>query len=87
MKHTIGGKNIGAPQVGIPVPTRPGGKTGAERAAVEELDVGESRVFTGYKSRFLTSTCSSIRKKYPERKYTVRSMGVEGLIVRVWRME
>ena len=87
MKVSLDGKDIGSPQVGIPVPTRPGGKSSPERLAIEELDVGESRVFTGYKSRVLTSTCSSVRKKYPERKYTVRSMGAEGLVVRVWRVE
>lgn len=85
MKLSLDGKEIGAPQVGIPVPVRPGGKSSAERIAIEELDAGESRVFTGYKSRLLVQTCASIRKKDPSRKYSVRSMGAGSPVVRVWR--
>jgi hypothetical protein len=87
MNINLNGKDIGAPQVGIPVPTRPGGKASPERLAIEELDVGESRTFTGYSSRHLVQTCASIRKKRPESKFTVRSMGTGSPVVRVWRMK
>jgi hypothetical protein len=87
MKIALNGKDIGDPQVGIPVPTRPGGKASPERRAIEELDAGESRTFTGYTSRVLVTHCASIRKKFPERKYTVRSMGDDSPIVRVWRVK
>lgn len=85
MKLSLDGKEIGAPQMGIPVPLRPGGRASVERRAIEELDPGESRVFTGYTSKMLVSTCASIRKKDPSRKYTVRAMGENSPIVRVWR--
>ena len=87
MKIALNGKDIGDPQAGIPVPTRPGGKSSPERLAIEELDVGESRTFTGYSSRHLVQTCASIRKKRPESKFTVRSMGTGSPVVRVWRMK
>jgi hypothetical protein len=87
MSFSLDGKTVGVVQVGIPVPTRPGGKASPERSALEDMEVGESRVFTGYKSRMLVSTCASIRKKFPERRYTVRSMGGGSPVIRVWRME
>jgi hypothetical protein len=85
MTLSLDGKIIGAVQVGIPVPTRPGGKASPERRALEEMDTGESRAFSGFKSRLLVQTCASIRKKHPERQYTVRSMGQDSPVVRVWR--
>jgi hypothetical protein len=85
MNLSLDGKQIGGVQLGIPVPIRPGGKASPERRAIEEMDADESRTFTGYKSRHLVQTCASIRKKFPERRYTVRSMGENGLVVRVWR--
>lgn len=87
MNLSLDGKEIGGVQVGIPVPIRPGGKASAERRAIEEMEVDESRTFTGYKSRHLVQTCASIRKRYPERKYAVRAMGENGLFIRVWRMQ
>lgn len=87
MRLSLDGKDIGAVQTGIPVPIKPGGKASPERRAIEELDAGESRVFTGYASRMLVNTCGSIRKKYPGRKFSVRSMGENSRIVRVWRTE
>jgi hypothetical protein len=86
MNLSLEDKKIGGVQTGIPVPIRPGGKASPERRAIEEMDAGESRVFQGYTSRLLVSHCASVRKKFPERKYTVRSMG-DGLpVVRVWRV-
>ncbi len=86
MSFSLDGKKISAVQVGIPLPHRPGAKASPERSALEELGVGESRVFTGYPSRTLVSHCATIRKKYPERKYAVRSMGSGSPVVRVWRV-
>jgi hypothetical protein len=87
MKLSIDGREIGVVQAGIPVPIRPGGKASTERRAIEELDAGESRTFTGYSPRHMVQTCASIRKKFPERKYAVRSMGDDSPIVRVWRVK
>lgn len=80
-------KEIGQIQSNLPVPTRPGGKASTERLAIEELDANESRTFKGYKSSQLVYICSSIRKRYPERKFAVRSIGNSGLVVRVWRLK
>lgn len=85
MMMSLDGKQIGAPQAGIPVPMRPGGKASPERRAIEELDAGESRTFTGYKSRVLVYHCASVRKKHPDRRFTVRAMGDNSPVVRVWR--
>lgn len=83
----LDGKEIGLIQSGIPVPKKPGGKASTERTAIEEMDEGESRAFSGYKSRYLVQTCASIYKKFPERKYVVRAMGENSPVVRVWRVE
>lgn len=87
MTLSLDGKKISAVQVGIPLPIRPGAKASAERRALEELEPGESRVFSGYPSRMLVYHCASIRKKFPDRKYAVRSMGDGSPVVRVWRVE
>lgn len=79
------GKSIGSQQVGIPIPPRPGGRGSVERLSIEELLPNGSRVFKGYTSKKLVQICASIRKKFPDRKFVVRTIGDTGLIVRVWR--
>lgn len=74
---------IGPVQEGIPVPARPGGKPSVEREAIEELDPGQSRIFSGVPARKLIQTCASIRKGDGERRYSVRTIGNT---VRVWRL-
>jgi hypothetical protein len=83
MKAFLADAQIGPVQDGIPVPARPGGKPGVERQALEELDPGQSRVFSGIDSRKLIQTAASIRKADPTKRYSVRSIGAT---VRVWRL-
>lgn len=87
MNFSLDGKAIGGVQVGIPLPAKPGGKASPERRAIEALEAGQSRTFTGYSSRTLVFHCASIRKKFPDRKFAVRSMGGGSPVIRVWRVE
>lgn len=88
MNLSFDGKAIGSVQVGIPLPAKSaGGKASPERRAIEALEAGQSRTFTGYPSRTLVFHCASIRKKFPDRKFAVRSMGKGSPVVRVWRTE
>lgn len=77
----ISTENIGPVQTGIPLPPKPGARAHAVRIAMEELDVGESRIFSGVPSRKLVYTAATIRKVLG-RSYAVRQIGD---VVRVWR--
>ena len=79
----ICGDGIGPIQRGIPLVSKPGAKMSPPRAAVEELEPGESRVFSGTPSRVLISHAATIRKRDPSRRYAVRQIGD---VVRVWRL-
>lgn len=77
----ISTENIGPIQDGIPVPPKPGARSHPVRVALEELEVGESRVFSGVSSRKLVYTAATLRKVLG-RSYAVRQIGT---VVRVWR--
>jgi len=77
----ISTENIGPVQAGIPLPPKPGAKSAPVRAAIEELEVGESRLFSGVSSRKLQYTASTVRKILG-RAFAVRQIGD---VVRVWR--
>lgn len=79
----IGGDGIGPIQRGIPLASKPGAKMSPTRAAVEELEPGESRVFSGTPSRILIGHAATSRKRDPSRRYAVRQIGD---VVRVWRL-
>jgi hypothetical protein len=77
-------ESIGPVQQGIPVAPKPSGHKPSEiRVAMEELEPGESRIFSGYESRKLIQTAATLRKVHGWR-YSVRATGDS--VVRVWRL-
>lgn len=81
--ESINAESIGPIQSGIPLPPKPGPRSSVFRVAMEELEVGESRVFSGVASRKLGQTAATI-KKVLGYSYAVRRVGD---VVRVWRVE
>ncbi len=77
-------RQFGPVQAGIPIaPKANGAKPSAVRLALEELEPGESRVFSGISTAKLVSTAATLRKVLG-RRYSCRT--VSDGIVRVWRL-
>jgi len=77
-------EQIGPVQTGIPLPPKSSGHKPSEiRVAMEELEPGESRVFSNVTSRKLIQTAATLRKVLG-RRYSCRETA-DG-IVRVWRV-
>ena len=74
---------IGEVEYGIPVPSKPGKAHSDASRAVQELQVGQSRLFVGIDAKRLYGYAKVARKKGFGEEYAVR-MVEDG--VRVWRI-
>ncbi len=77
---------IGEIQRGIPIPPRPGRPASELRAALDEMEPGDSRTIADIPSGTVFSVCKSIRKARADeqREYTVRKFNAR--TIRVWRV-
>jgi hypothetical protein len=75
--------DIGDIETGIPVPKKPGRETSQIAAAVQALQVGQSRLFRNVEAKRLYGHAKVARNKGIGTEYAIRTVA-DG--VRVWRL-